>query len=129
MTVRIPRFQLNGTLDLSMEMASAATISLEGTALAYDDSCDGAKYAEIVEFVNTSVYAGYTALAADADALAVGDVPVVYAVGAKKIPMLISNDELAFTPALDDNGRIKTTLTKIEMTLPDGTTISQDSFQ
>ena len=128
-TVRIPRFQLNGTLDLSMEMASAATISLEGTALAYDDSCDGAKYAEIVEFVSTSVYAGYTALAADADALAVGDVPVVYAVGAKKIPMLIDNDELTFTPALDASGKIETTLTKIEMTLPDGTTISQDSFQ
>ena len=128
-TVRIPRFQLNGTLDLSMEMASAATISLEGTALAYDDSCDGAKYAEIVEFVSTSIYAGYTALAADADALAVGDVPVVYAVGAKKVPMLISNDELTFTPALDASGKIETTLTKIEMTLPDGTSISQDSFQ
>lgn len=127
-TVRIPRFQLNGTLDLSMEMASAATISLEGTALAYDDSCDGAKYAEIVEFVSTSVYAGYTALAADADALAVGDVPVVYAVGAKKVPMLINNDELTFTPALE-NGRIKETLKKIEMALPDGTTIVQDFLQ
>lgn len=128
-TVRIPRFQLNGTLDLSMEMASAATISLEGTALAYDDSCDGAKYAEIVEFVSTSIYAGYTALAADADTLAVGDVPMVYAVGAKKVPMLISNDELTFTPALDENGRIKTTLTKIEMALPDGTAIVQDFLQ
>lgn len=128
-TVRIPRFQLNGTLDLSMEMASAATISLEGTALAYDDSCDGAKYAEIVEFVSTSIYAGYTALAADADTLAVGDVPMVYAVGAKKVPMLISNDELTFTPALDENGRIKTTLTKIEMALPDATTIVQDFLQ
>ena len=128
-TVRIPRFQLNGTLDLSMEMASAATISLEGTALAYDDSCDGAKYAEIVEFVSTSIYAGYTALAADADALAVGDVPVVYAVGAKKVPMLLNNDELVFTPALDASGKIETTLTKIEMTLPDATTISQDFLQ
>lgn len=128
-TVRIPRFQLNGTLDLSMEMASAATISLEGTALAYDDSCDGAKYAEIVEFVSTSAYAGYTALAADADALAVGDVPMVYAVGAKKIPMLINNDELTFTPALDASGKIADTLTKIEMTLPDDTTIVQDFLQ
>lgn len=134
-TVRIPRFQLNGTLDLSMEMASAATISLEGTALAYDDSCDGAKYAEIVEFVSTSVYDGYTALAADADSLEVGDVPVVYAVGLKKVPMLIDNADLTFTakaggdtPALDDNGRIANEIGSISLELPNGTTL-EANFQ
>ena len=135
-TVRIPRFQLNGTLDLSMEMASAATISLEGTALAYDDSCDGAKYAEIVEFVSTSVYDGYTAIVADAEAISSGDIPVVYAVGAKKVPMLLNNDELTFVPALvdgkvpyEEDGHTSQNLTSISFVLPNGTTLTQDSFQ
>ena len=135
-TVRIPRFQLNGTLDLSMEMASAATISLEGTALAYDDSCDGAKYAEIVEFVSTSVYDGYTAIVADAETVDSGDIPVVYAVGAKKVPMLLNNDELTFDPALvdgkvpyEEDGHTSQKLTSISFTLPNGTVLTQDSFQ
>ncbi len=52
-TVKVPRFQLNGTMDLSMAMAGAATVSLEGTALAAgSDSCDGdGVYAEIVELI------------------------------------------------------------------------------
>ena len=50
-TIKVPRFSLDGTFDLSMAMSSAATMSLSGTALAVDDgSCDGAGiYAEIVE--------------------------------------------------------------------------------
>ena len=36
-TVKIPRFQLNGTADIAMAMASAATVQMQGTALAYDD--------------------------------------------------------------------------------------------
>ena len=135
-TVRIPRFQLNGTLDLSMEMASAATISLEGTALAYDDSCDGAKYAEIVEFVSTSIYDGYTAIVADAETISSGDIPVVYAVGAKKVPMLLNNDELIFEPALvdgkvpyEEDGHTSQDLTSISLTLPNGTVLTQNSFQ
>lgn len=53
-TVKIPRFSLDGTFDLSMAMSSAATMSLNGTALAVDDgSCDNEGiYAEIVEVIN-----------------------------------------------------------------------------
>ena len=50
-TVKIPRFQLDGTFDLSMAMSSAATMSLNGTALAADTANDESIYAEIVEFI------------------------------------------------------------------------------
>lgn len=50
-TIKIPRFQLDGTFDLSMAMSSAATMSLNGTALAADTADDESVYAEIVEFI------------------------------------------------------------------------------
>lgn len=117
-TVKIPRFQLNGTVDLSLAMASAATIALEGTALAYEDSCDDAKYAEIVEFIDISPYDGYTSLVADGgEELNVGDTPSVYAIGAKKIPLAVDNADITFVPALQD-GQIATgTQGEVKMTL------------
>lgn len=50
-TVKVPRFQLDGQFDLSMAMSSPSTVSLSGTALAVPDgTCEGAGiYAEIVE--------------------------------------------------------------------------------
>ena len=60
-TVKIPRFQLDGQFDLSMAMTSAATMSLNGTALAVDNGeCDGnGIYAEIVEVEqNSTVLSG-----------------------------------------------------------------------
>ena len=37
--IEIPRFQLDGTVDMTMNPSSAATISLNGTALAYGCTC------------------------------------------------------------------------------------------
>lgn len=37
--IEIPRFQLDGTVDMAMNPSSAATISLNGTALAYGCTC------------------------------------------------------------------------------------------
>lgn len=53
-TLKFPRFKLDGSFDLSLAMASAATVSLNGTALAVSDgTCeDEGVYAEIVEVVN-----------------------------------------------------------------------------
>ena len=53
-TIKVPRFSLDGAFDLSMAMSSAATMSLNGTALATAaNDCDGeGVYAEIVEVVN-----------------------------------------------------------------------------
>lgn len=82
-TVKIPRFSLDGTFDLSMAMSSAATMSLQGTALAVDDgTCDGSGvYAEIVEIIDDTE-GGFVKnikdVIADADQLEVNKVPVVY---------------------------------------------------
>ena len=40
-TIEIPRFQLDGTVDLTMNPSSAATTSLNGSALAYGCNCGG----------------------------------------------------------------------------------------
>lgn len=101
-TVKIPRFQLNGTMDIALAMASAATIPMTGNALAYEDACEGAKYAEIVEYIEVSPYNGYTSLYADADSINAGDTPVVYAIGSKKIPLLMDNESIQFVPDLEE---------------------------
>ena len=67
-TVKVPRFSLDGTFDLSMAMSSAATMSLSGTALAVDSgSCNGAGiYAEIVEVhIDDNVATGLIDVAID----------------------------------------------------------------
>ena len=59
-TVKIPRFQLDGQFDLSMAMSSPSSMSLNGTALATNASqgCeDTGVYAEIVEIEYNSVAA------------------------------------------------------------------------
>ena len=46
--IEIPRFQLDGTVDLTMNPSSAATTSLNGSALAYGCTCNGEnEYAKI----------------------------------------------------------------------------------
>lgn len=81
-TVKIPRFSLDGTFDLSMAMSSAATISLQGTALAVDDGgCEGkGVYAEIVEVeTNSSVMTGLKDVIIDEESISANAVPSVYA--------------------------------------------------
>mgnify|MGYP003291756278 CR=1 FL=1 len=80
-TVKIPRFQLDGNFDLSMAMSSASTLSLSGTALAVDDgTCDGdGVYAEIVEVEDmTDFTKGLRMIVIDTDAAEAGKAPVVY---------------------------------------------------
>lgn len=82
-TVKIPRFQLDGTFDLSMAMSSAATTSLNGTALAVEDGgCEGnGIYAEIVEIETNSTFAdGIKAIMIDPDETATADAPSVYGI-------------------------------------------------
>lgn len=71
-TVKIPRFSLDGAFDLSMAMSSAATMSLNGTALATSSAdCDGeGVYAEIVEVVDgVKWYDGIVKLMPDLDSV------------------------------------------------------------
>lgn len=47
-TIEIPRFQLDGTVDITMNPSSAATTSLNGSAIAYGCTCGGdPEYAKI----------------------------------------------------------------------------------
>lgn len=71
-TIKIPRFSLDGAFDLSMAMSSAATMSLNGTALATAaNDCEGeGVYAEIVEVVNgVKWYSDVVALEPDLEAI------------------------------------------------------------
>ena len=103
-TIKIPRFQLDGTLDLSMAMSSAATMALNGTALATDDgSCDGAGiYAEIVEVItNSDPYATLYAITPEESeysaATASGEVINVYGLFRDSSPALLDPATLTFT--------------------------------
>lgn len=52
-TIEIPRFQLDGTVDLTMNPSSAASVSLNGQALASGCNCDGEpQYATITTIIN-----------------------------------------------------------------------------
>lgn len=150
-TVKVPRFQLNGTMDIALAMASAATIQMQGNALSYDDSCEGGKYAEIVEFMELNQYDGYTGTLITADTNKVGAVPVVYVVGAKKTPKLIEGNPigtaateaqgtegqegyvpaspatagLVFTPALDANGKVSAANTTVALNYYDNNNVIQ----
>lgn len=72
-TIKIPRFSLDGAFDLSMAMSSAATMSLNGTALATESSeCDGdGIYAEIVQVIEGAVWTdGLIGIVVDDDTMA-----------------------------------------------------------
>lgn len=121
-TVKIPRFSLDGTFDLSMAMSSAATMSLNGTALAVDDgSCDNEGiYAEIVEVVNGAHwYDGLTALRTEFDeGVTTAELPVdtvidVYGVYRNAAPSLVDPALLTFGAGetgavIDATGKVTT---------------------
>ena len=82
-TVKVPRFQLDGSFDLSMAMSSASTFALNGTALAVEDgTCDGAGvYGEITVNYTSEGAIAYKAIFIDNDTVKAGtDLPVVYGV-------------------------------------------------
>lgn len=99
--VEIPRFQLDGAIDLAMAMASPATFALNGSALASGCDCDGKMwYAKITEVMySSSDYAGYTnIMILNADELKVGDNFAVYATGNKKRPKLVAATDYTVNP-------------------------------
>jgi len=99
--VEIPRFQLDGAIDLAMAMASPATFALNGSALASGCDCDGKMwYAKITEVMyNAADYTGYSGIIIlNADEIKVGDDFAVYAVGNKKRPKLMPATEYTVDP-------------------------------
>lgn len=117
-TIEIPRFQLDGTVDLSFNPTSAVSVSLSGRALSYGCDCsadgDGKEYAKITTILDSDVqavtdpYAKYTDIVIqDAENLNVGEPIVIYLVGSKVKPLLYTGDFTATygeanTNALDD---------------------------
>lgn len=112
--IEIPRFQLNGTVNLSMEMSSPSTFELSGKALVSGCDCGegGSYYARIsrVEIDNGKKrFDGYTALVAlDEGTFKVGEKLYVYATGANKKPIRLYRDEYkAYIGTYDEKNKYK----------------------
>ena len=107
-TIKIPRFQLDGQFDLSMAMTSAATMNLNGTALAVDaGGCsDDGIYAEIVRVIDkqTQKALGIRMIAIDPEGAKDGATPSVYGLYNDGRTALLNNALLTFNPNLSEAG-------------------------
>ena len=97
--INIPRFQLDGSQELSMSMTGASTTSLKGMALISDGcdaGCEGAGYyADMIQVLDGAVwYDGIIALAVDGGKIKKDADARVYAIYANKTPKLITEDML-----------------------------------
>ena len=98
LVIKIPRFQLDGQFDLTLNMTSAASIALNGTALAVPSGdCKGEDYyAEIVEKVNGADWrANLKDIVIDPDHLKAGEAPVVFGISNGGSIFLIPNENIA----------------------------------
>lgn len=97
--INIPRFQLDGSQELSMSMTGASTTSLKGMALISDGcnaGCEGAGYyADMVQVLDAASWTdGVIALAVDGGKAASKEDAKVYAIYNNKTPKLIDEDML-----------------------------------
>ena len=105
--VEIPRFQLDGAVDLGLNMSSPATMPLNGSAYATGCGCEegeGSYYAKITEVMidGGDIYKNYTGIVVlDSENLQVGDKVYVYAVANGKTPKLYTG---SFTATYEDTG-------------------------
>lgn len=112
LVIEIPRFQLDGTIDLAMAMTSPATYALNGSALAYGCGCDGdtyyAKITEIIKDTDGDPFVGYTGIVIDGNYLEVGQTLGVYAFATGKSPKVLTKAQYTVTGtgAVDSDGKI-----------------------
>lgn len=97
--INIPRFQLDGSQELTMSMTGASTTSLKGMALISDGcdaGCEGAGYyADMIQVLDgANWFDGITALAVDGGKAVSGKAASIYAIYANKTPKLITADIL-----------------------------------
>lgn len=103
--VKIPRFQLDGQFDLTLNMTSAASVALNGTALAVSSGdCEGEDYyAEVIEKLEGADWTqGLKDFVVDPEHLTVGETPVIYGIynnGSIKFIDSTSNG-ITYDPAL-----------------------------
>lgn len=123
-TYEIPRFRLNGGSEMAFNMSSNQTISLAGSALASDNTCEQGEQNlyNIVLSINDYASNNYSELIVDEDSLKVGMVPVVYALTKDGKVLKMDNKNLTFDPALT-GGKFAVGASKITIT---GTEISDD---
>ena len=125
-TFEVPRFQLNGAQEFSMNMSSNQTMSLAGIALAsesIDCEQEGGKLLRIIEVIDgRDIYSDIEALIIDEDCLVVGEVPVVYGEKADGSLIKIDNAEMTFEygepaeDALDAEGKFDANVAGQEVT-------------
>ena len=123
-TYEIPRFRLNGGSEMAFNMSSNQTISLAGSALASDNTCEMGEQNlyNIVLSIDNYAKTAYKELIVDEDSLKAGMVPVVYGLTKEGKVMKIDNKNLTFAPALNE-GKFAAGASKITLT---GTDISDD---
>ena len=123
-TYEIPRFRLNGGSEMAFNMSSNQTISLAGSALASDNTCEMGEQNlyNIVLSIDNYAKNSYKELIVDEDSLKAGMVPVVYGLTKEGKVMKIDNKNLTFQPALNE-GKFASGASKIPLT---GTDISDD---
>lgn len=99
LVIDIPRFQLDGSQDLSMNMTGASTTSLKGSALR-SEGCEagceeGGYYATMTQVLTgANWYDGITGLAVEGGAAAAGKPWNLYAIFSNRVPRLITADML-----------------------------------
>lgn len=123
-TYEIPRFRLNGGSEMAFNMSSNQTISLAGSALASDNTCEMGEQNlyNIVLSIDNYAKNSYKELIVDEDSLKADMVPVVYGLTKEGKVMKIDNKNLTFEPALTE-GKFAAGASKITLT---GTDISDD---
>ncbi len=91
-TIKVPRFLLSGSQELSMNMTGASTTPFEGSALASNaEGCDGEGiYAEIIEIIEGRKWINEVTevMVDNAEDLLVGEDIVVYAVAQNAVKLL-----------------------------------------
>ena len=113
-TFEVPRFQLNGAQEFSMNMSSNQNMSLAGIALSSESmDCEknGGKLLRVIEVIDARdpFEEGVDAIEADPESLKVGEEPVIFGIigGAQE---QIENSKITFTPALVE-GKFSTATT------------------
>ena len=105
-TFEIPRFQLNGAQEFSMNMSSNQTMSLSGIALASENAaeCDaiGGSLLRVIEVVyNRDYLDGVTAIMSDEEFDKVGETPSIYGIKENGQIVKIKNADLTFSAGYD----------------------------
>ena len=105
-TFEIPRFQLNGAQEFSMNMSSNQTMSLSGIALASENAtkCDsiGGSLLRVIEVVyNRNYLDGVTAIMSDEEFDKVGQTPAIYGIKENGQIVKVKNADLTFSAGYD----------------------------